>query len=46
MRDFGPLQMDMEVWHSQPTKVDYSVATFWYGDADNTSNAQTEEKRK
>ena len=46
MRDFGPLQMDMEVWHSQPTKVDYSVATFWYGDADNTSNAKTEEKRK
>lgn len=23
------LQMDMEVWHSRPTKVDYSVATFW-----------------
>lgn len=37
------LQSVTEVWHSRPTKVDYRVATFWYGDADNTSNAQADE---
>jgi len=27
-------RFDMEVWHWEKTKIDYAVATFWYGFAD------------
>ena len=32
------LQVDMEVWHSKECEVAYTVATYWYGFADTTSN--------
>ncbi|MCE9546457.1 MAG: DUF2961 domain-containing protein [Planctomycetia bacterium] len=38
------LQFDMEVWNWAKTQADYSVATYWYGDADDTSNASTDDK--
>ena len=40
----GVSLIDMEVWNWAKTKDDYSVATYWYGDADATSNAATDEK--
>ncbi len=33
------LQLDMEIWHWDKTcQVDYSVATYWYGFSDTSSN--------
>ena len=32
------LQLDMEVWHWAECNMDYSVAAYWYGFGDTTSN--------